>query len=212
MASKQLRQLKRGGRGKSADVSWPCAAVGMGGEEESRAAFALFDVDGSGTIDADELQQLAAQLGSRMSAADVQKVMEEVDTDGSGEIDADEFSVWWAERRGAQQQWTGRLRRKVKGALASAARSVLLTEGKLKLQVGSATLAKWGYNHLELRVAPSADGGSFELRGAAEGKKQRPKRQAEQPVSRTTHDHLLTQGRAAGYQLLLQGPLRSSSG
>ena len=37
MASKQLRQLKRGGRGKSSDVSWPCAAVGMGGEEESRA-------------------------------------------------------------------------------------------------------------------------------------------------------------------------------
>ena len=32
-------------------------------------AFALFDVDGSGTIDAAELQQLAAQLGSRMSAA-----------------------------------------------------------------------------------------------------------------------------------------------
>ena len=121
-----------------------------------------------------------------MSAADVQKVMEEVDTDGSGEIDADEFSVWWAERSGArQEQWTGRLRRKVKGALASAARTVLLTEGKLKLQVGSATLAKWGYDRLELRVAPSADGGSFELRGAVEGKKQRPKRQAE-PVSRTT--------------------------
>ena len=129
-----------------------------------------------------------------MSAADVQKVMEEVDTDGSGEIDADEFSVWWAERSGAAQQWTGRLRRKVKGALASAARSVLLTEGKLKLQVGSATLAKWGYDRLELRVAPSADGGSFELRGAVEGKKQRPKRQAEQPVSRTTHDHCCLKG------------------
>ena len=43
----------------------------MGGEEECRSAFAMFDTDCSGTIDEKELFALATQLGATLTDADV---------------------------------------------------------------------------------------------------------------------------------------------
>jgi hypothetical protein len=158
----------------------------MGGAEECRAAFALFDADSSGTIDENELCALAAQLGATMSADDARAVMQTIDVDGSGEIDADEFTAWWTKERGlAARSDDSRafggvsllagLRKKVKGAVHTAERTVLISGSKLKLQVdyqsaGAAgrrfTLAKWELKQVEVRLNEFTD--RFELRGCAE--------------------------------------------
>jgi hypothetical protein len=161
----------------------------MGGEEECRAAFALFDADSSGTIDENELRELAAQLGASMSADDVRAVMHEIDVDGSGEIDVEEFTAWWtkdAKARGLGARSGGSpglgsvsllagLRTKVKGAVHTAERTVLISGSKLKLQVdyqstgaagGRATLAKWEFKQVEVILNESTD--RFELRGCGE--------------------------------------------
>lgn len=162
----------------------------MGGEEECRAAFALFDADSSGTIDKDELRALAAELGADLSATEACAVMREIDTDGSGEIDVDEFTAWWTKdaksrvlgvpsklggSSGSVSLLAG-LRKKVKGAVHTAERTVLLSGSKLKLQVevdrrsGTAarrvTLAKWEIKQLEVRLTESTE--RFELRGRVE--------------------------------------------
>jgi len=61
------------------------------GEEEVQAAFNTFDVDGSGAIDADELQQGMRALGVDTPAQEMEQLFADVDTDGSGEIDMHEF-------------------------------------------------------------------------------------------------------------------------
>lgn len=159
--------------------TWDCQAFGMGGEEERRSAFAMFDTDGSGTIDEDELLALARQLGASVSNADVSKVMREIDTDNSGEIDVQEFTAWWAKdakmrvasgnSEGSGGGAMAGLRRKAKGAVETAQRTVLLKDGKLKLQVpGSGgrapvTVAKWEYKQVVLTLIPG-DGSGGEAR------------------------------------------------
>lgn len=158
----------------------------MGGEEECRAAFALFDADSSGTIDKGELRALAAQLGATMNTDDMAAVMREIDVDGSGEIDVEEFTAWWTKDAKARAlgvpnnnnagmggvSLLAGLRKKVKGAVQTADRVVLLNGDKLKLQVdyqrtgtaaGRVTLAKWEYNQVDIRLHESGE--RFELRG-----------------------------------------------
>ena len=120
-----------------------------------------------------------------MTEADASKVMREIDTDNSGEIDVQEFTAWWT--KGAQARVaTGNgegssgvamagLRKKVKGAVETAERNVLLKEGKLKLQVpvggGRAppvTVAKWEFKQVELTLVPGNGSGGearFEVVG-----------------------------------------------
>lgn len=159
----------------------------MGGEEECRAAFAMFDADSSGTIDENELRALAAQLGATMSADDVRAVMREIDVDGSGEIDVEEFTAWWtkdAKARGLGISGSDRssssgvsvlagLRKKLKGAVHTAQRTVLVSGSKLKLQVdcqragapgGRVTLAKWEFQQVEVSLLNESTE-RFELRG-----------------------------------------------
>jgi Ca2+-binding EF-hand superfamily protein len=76
----------------------------------------MFDADGSGTIDLDELIALAKELGSRLSRAEAEAVMAEIDTDCSGEIDVEEFSVWWGKSQGAGGGLAGDF---IRGALRS---------------------------------------------------------------------------------------------
>ena len=156
----------------------------MGGEEECRAAFALFDADSSGTIDENELRALAEQLGAKMTAVDARAVMREIDTDASGEIDVEEFTAWWT--KDAQSRVLGvpskdvssggsllaGLRKKVRGAVHTAERTVLFSGGKLKLQVnygtagGRVTLAKWEFAQVEVILKETTE--RFELRGCGE--------------------------------------------
>ena len=71
-----------------------------------RAAFALFDKDGGGTIEAAEI---AAILGQDINSDDGiwREVINEVDQNGDGQIDFDEFQIMMtrlADRRPDQQE------------------------------------------------------------------------------------------------------------
>lgn len=54
---------------------------------ELEAAFAYFDKDGSGTLNAEELSSVLQSVGEKMSAEDVTEMMKEADINGDGEID-----------------------------------------------------------------------------------------------------------------------------
>ena len=58
-------------------------------------AFQLFDRDGSGTIDSDELRGVCKEIGMAMSEEDSKACMSELDEDGSGDIDLKEFRNWF---------------------------------------------------------------------------------------------------------------------
>jgi len=61
--------------------------------EEIKEAFDLFDIDGSGTIDAKELGTAMRALGMEdaNNQDEIRKMIEDIDKDGSGTIDLDEF-------------------------------------------------------------------------------------------------------------------------
>ena len=60
-------------------------------EKELRDAFAVFDTDGSGSIDRKELKRLMKKLGQALTEAELDAMMDEVDTNGDGEISFEEF-------------------------------------------------------------------------------------------------------------------------
>lgn len=60
--------------------------------QETRAAFDVFDKDGSGTISADELQQVMKSLGEDLSAAEIRDMIREADKDNDGFISCMFFS------------------------------------------------------------------------------------------------------------------------
>ena len=62
-------------------------------EKELRDAFAVFDSDGSGSIDRRELKRLMKKLGQALSDAELDAMMAEVDTNGDGEISFEEFKA-----------------------------------------------------------------------------------------------------------------------
>ncbi|GAB2218572.1 hypothetical protein Droror1_Dr00001799 [Drosera rotundifolia] len=59
--------------------------------QEIKEAFELFDTDGSGTIDAKELNVAMRALGFEMNEQQIKQMIADVDKDGSGAIDFDEF-------------------------------------------------------------------------------------------------------------------------
>lgn len=59
--------------------------------EEYRAAFTMFDKDGSGSISAKEFLKVLKNLGQNVSKEEASNIMKELDKDNSGEIDFDEF-------------------------------------------------------------------------------------------------------------------------
>eukprot|EP00567_Pseudictyota_dubia_P001871 CAMPEP_0197464540 /NCGR_PEP_ID=MMETSP1175-20131217/64075_1 /TAXON_ID=1003142 /ORGANISM="Triceratium dubium, Strain CCMP147" /LENGTH=422 /DNA_ID=CAMNT_0043000521 /DNA_START=3 /DNA_END=1272 /DNA_ORIENTATION=- len=54
-------------------------------------AFAVFDEDGSGNTSRDEVKEIMEKFGQKLTDAELDAVMKEVDTDGDGQIDFDEF-------------------------------------------------------------------------------------------------------------------------
>jgi calmodulin len=62
-------------------------------DKELRDAFAVFDSDGSGSIDRKELKRLMKKLGQKLSDEEVDAMMDEVDTNGDGEISFEEFKA-----------------------------------------------------------------------------------------------------------------------
>ncbi|KAJ9460684.1 Calcium-binding protein CML19 [Diplonema papillatum] len=60
-------------------------------ERQLRDAFELFDADGSGFIEPEELSLVFKGLGYKMSIAEVQEIMSQMDKDPDSKIDFDEF-------------------------------------------------------------------------------------------------------------------------
>jgi len=58
---------------------------------ETRAAFDVFDKDGSGTISADELRQVMKSLGENLTDDEIDEMIREADKDRNGTIDYEEF-------------------------------------------------------------------------------------------------------------------------
>ena len=66
--------------------------------DPSRAqTFALFDKDGGGTIDAEELGSLMRALGHSLEQHEIDELVKRADADNSGEIDFAEFCALMAE-------------------------------------------------------------------------------------------------------------------
>jgi len=62
-------------------------------DAEARQAFAVFDRDGDGLIDLNELRQTMRDLGEELSDADLQAMMIAADTNRDGKVDFQEFLI-----------------------------------------------------------------------------------------------------------------------
>lgn len=65
---------------------------------EFKEVFALFDVDGNGSVSAGELGTVMRSLGQNPTEDEISKMVAEVDDDGSGNIEFPEFLVMMAKR------------------------------------------------------------------------------------------------------------------
>ena len=55
-------------------------------QADVRQAFRMFDRDGSGTVNAQELRHVMMNLGEKLGEDEVDEMMKEADIDGDGEI------------------------------------------------------------------------------------------------------------------------------
>ncbi|KAL9629675.1 MAG: hypothetical protein Q9164_006772, partial [Protoblastenia rupestris] len=55
-------------------------------DAELKAAFEVFDKDGSGHISADELRSLMRSIGEDLTDQDIEEMVKEADKDGDGHI------------------------------------------------------------------------------------------------------------------------------
>jgi calmodulin len=60
-------------------------------EEEIRQAFQVFDGDGNGYINRQELALVMMNIGETLTPAEIQEVIDEADVDGDGQINYEEF-------------------------------------------------------------------------------------------------------------------------
>ncbi|CAM9220574.1 unnamed protein product, partial [Chrysoparadoxa australica] len=68
------------------------------GETLASELFDLFEADGNGAVDREELIPLLAQFGIRI--AESEALLKEIDTDGSGDISKEEFLKWVSSYKG----------------------------------------------------------------------------------------------------------------
>ncbi|KAK3222223.1 hypothetical protein Dsin_009248 [Dipteronia sinensis] len=61
--------------------------------ENLKDAFSVYDIDGNGSITADELYKVFKSLGEDCTMAECRKMISGVDRDGNGTIDFEEFKV-----------------------------------------------------------------------------------------------------------------------
>lgn len=60
-------------------------------EKDLRAAFRVFDKDGSGRIPSAELKHIVTSLGERMSEKEAEEMLKTADPEGKGYVDYDRF-------------------------------------------------------------------------------------------------------------------------
>ncbi|XP_002525994.2 probable calcium-binding protein CML25 [Ricinus communis] len=61
--------------------------------ENLKDAFDVYDIDGNGSISAEELHKVMGSIGESCSIAECRKMISGVDSDGDGMIDFEEFKV-----------------------------------------------------------------------------------------------------------------------
>merc|ERR1711934_256936 len=71
-------------------------------KQEIREAFELFDTDGSGSIDANELKTAMRALGFAPKKEEISKMLSDLDTDGNGTVEYEEFEGLMAGKMGKQ--------------------------------------------------------------------------------------------------------------
>jgi calmodulin len=64
---------------------------GEDAEQNLRDVFDIFDADGSGYIDRDEMRVLMKKLAQDLTEEEITQIMEEVDQDGDNQISFEEF-------------------------------------------------------------------------------------------------------------------------
>ena len=74
-------------------------------KERARQLFEQIDVDGSGSLDREELADLAERLGAALKPAELDEAMAEMDENGDNCIDLDEFMRWWQGARNTGAKW-----------------------------------------------------------------------------------------------------------
>ena len=78
---------------------------------DPEAVFRQIDVDGSGSLDREELRQLLKKLGqTKIKDQHITELMDELDVDGDGEVSYEEFEQWW--RRNGGKKYKTRKERK----------------------------------------------------------------------------------------------------
>ena len=60
-----------------------------------KGIFNKVDADGGGTLDADEVRQMAKVLGIKLTDDEQAQMMTELDENGDSEVDFGEFASWW---------------------------------------------------------------------------------------------------------------------
>jgi len=65
--------------------------------EELKKVFQRIDLDSSGTLELEELETAARELGVRCSKNSLKKVFKLIDIDQSGSIDFQEFSIFFCQ-------------------------------------------------------------------------------------------------------------------
>ncbi|GMI99802.1 CALMODULIN LIKE 25 [Hibiscus trionum] len=61
--------------------------------KDLKDAFSVYDIDGNGSISAEELHEVLQSLGDECSIAECRRMISGVDSDGNGMIDFEEFKV-----------------------------------------------------------------------------------------------------------------------
>ena len=71
------------------------AESGDTGKDPLRVVFDSFDDNGSGCLDAGELQSALRLLGVTLPLQEAEHLVKQLDTDGNGDVSFDEFASWW---------------------------------------------------------------------------------------------------------------------
>ena len=98
MSQTSERKLTPRAHNKSDSAAPQVSACASSGSELVREAFEAADEDGSGTLDADELQLVIETLQMSMTVEEVESEMGAGayrDDDGNVSIDLETFSAWW---------------------------------------------------------------------------------------------------------------------
>ncbi|XP_040868255.1 probable calcium-binding protein CML20 isoform X3 [Glycine max] len=78
-------------------------------KQEIREAFELFNTDGSGTIDAKDLNVAMRALGFEMTEELINQMKADLDKDGSGAIDYEEFEYMMTTKIGERDSKEGKI-------------------------------------------------------------------------------------------------------